>query len=291
MTKKILVTGANGLIGRELLPYLVSKGHQVVAIDNCSRFPNYTNSSVIKISVEEYLKKSDIAFDYIYHLAAINGTSNFYQRPLEVIENNTLCDLSVFKYARIHHCKIIYASSSEIVTDTENIPTKEETDITIKDIHNPRWSYRLSKLISENYLSNSDLNYSIIRFFNLFSEHSGKGHFVFDIIEKIKNKNFELEGANETRSFCYVRDVVPAIVQVGEKVNRDIINIGGDDEIKIKDAADLICKRLNVVPDWKYRNSGNGSAKRRCPDLSKLKNILPEYSPRKFEEIIECMEI
>ena len=111
---------------------------------------------------------------------------------------------------------------------------------------------------------------------------------------KKKGGDFEFASSNEMwRASLDILEFMPLLSADygGGLIITDWYSDNSDDEIKIKDAADLICKRLNVVPDWKYRNSGNGSAKRRCPDLSKLKNILPEYSPRKFEEIIECMEI
>lgn len=289
--KRILVTGAAGLIGREVYLYLKNAGHDVVGVDNFSRFPDY-DCDVLDYEVEEFIQRYQNDFDYIYHFAAINGTTNFYKRPLDVITNNTNTDFAIFKFAQTNDkCKLIYASTSEVVAGTDKIPTPEEQNISITDIHNPRWSYRLSKVLSENYLANSNLNYVVIRFFNLFSEHSGPGHFTYDIKNKIKNKNFEIIGAEETRSFCYVKDAVPAIVYVGENCRSDIINIGSDEEISILEAANILANRLGETPQWHFKQGLTGSVKRRCPDLTKLKTLMPEYSPRSFKEIIECMDI
>ena len=289
--KKILITGAAGLIGRSLFAYLKSLNYNVVGIDNLSRFPNYKGECE-NIDVKTFVDNNKNDFDFIYHLAAINGTSNFYNRPLEVITNNTKTDLSVFDFAaKNKNCKLVYASTSEVVAGTNIIPTPEITDITISDVHNSRWSYRHSKILSENYLVNSDLNYVIIRFFNLFSEHSGPGHFVYDIIEKIKNKNFEIIGADETRSFCYVDDALPAIVTLGETQENKIFNVGSDEEISILEAAEIIANKFNEYPKWNCLPGKEGSVRRRCPNLSKLKLVIPDYNPRLFKEVIECMDI
>lgn len=292
MDQKVLVTGAAGLIGRELYQYLENNNVDVVGIDNWSRFPAYENKRILNTSVSDYVNCNKNNFDRIYHLAAINGTKSFYERPLDVLTNNIATDFDIFKFAEQNkNCKLIYASSSEIVAGTDIYPTAEQTDIEIKNIHNPRWSYRLAKVTGENYLFNSDIDFVSIRFFNLFSEHSGPGHFVFDIINKIKSSNFELIGARETRSFCYVKDTIPAILKAGECFSKETVNIGSDEEIKIIDAANIICEKLAVMPEWHITESIEGSSKRRCPDLSKLKTIYPDYSPRSFREVIQCLDI
>lgn len=289
-SKKILVTGAAGLIGRELFFQLQRLGLNVVGIDNCSRFPAYKpDGTFIRSDIEDFLNSSKNDFDIIYHMAAINGTKFFYDVPNKVLKNNVNLDLSVFSYVEQNtKCKLVYASSSEVVADTENFPTDEETDVLIKDIHNPRWSYRLPKILAENYLTNSKIDYMIVRFFNVFSEHSGQGHFVKDIVSKIKNKQFELIGADETRSFCYVADAVDGLIQISNIDHRGVVNIGSDEEITVLEAANIIARSLNVLDiDWKHLPSRQGSVQRRRPDLSTLKNLYPKFNPLSFNETIK----
>lgn len=289
MASKILITGCCGLIGRELFRQLKDKKYNVVGVDDFSRASmSCDDPEIFNTSVSNFLENTDKKFDVIFHLAAINGTNNFYDVSNKVLEKNIQTDLAVFKFVENNHdTKLIYASSSEIVSGTENIPTPEITSITFDDIHNPRWSYRISKLVGENYLTNSDIDFLIVRFYNVFSEHSGSGHFVRDIVQKIKNKNFELIGPNETRSFCYVKDAVDALIHVYDKLNKSVINIGSTEELKISQAADIVAGIFGYNNlEWIHVNSRQGSAVRRCPDITKLLQIYPGFKPKKFVDTI-----
>lgn len=285
---KILITGAGGLIGNAFFNYLKNKdGIEVIGIDDFSRFPERRYIDVIDISVSDFVKNNKNDFDKIFHFAAINGTSNFYDRPTEVAKNNITCDLSIISFVETNiKCKLIYASSSEVIAGTNNYPTSEESDLHLCDITNPRWSYRIPKIFSENYLYNSNIDFCIIRFFNIFSENSGPGHFIHDVVKKLKSDNYTLTGANETRCFCHVDDIVISIDIVSDIINRDTINIGSDEEITVYDAANILAKALDMNPDWKLTDSLAGSTNRRKPDLTKLKNLHKEFSPRSFEKVI-----
>jgi len=291
VAKKVLITGCSGLIGRELSKQLVEMDYYTVGVDNETRFKNFQPSGLdeyYQMGIEEFVNAFTNNFDYIYHFAAINGTKSFYTNPTHVLLNNTKIDIAMFDFASSNlDCKFIYASSSEVVSGTTNYPTAEELDLYIKDVTNPRWSYRLPKVMTENLLFNSNINFVIFRYFNVYSEHSGKGHFVKDIIDKIKNQDFNLISPNETRSFCYVKDAVSATIQCAEIVQNDIINIGSDEEITIKTATDILSHALGYKGDWNELPSMQGSTKRRQPDLKKLKKYVPNYTPEKFSTVIE----
>lgn len=285
---KILVTGACGLIGAELCYQLSNIGYDVVAVDNGFRFNTRPQcKTFVEMSVQNFVSTQPNDFDYIFHMGNINGTKYFYDIPNIVTKNNVESDLAVFTYVEQNaDCKLIYASSSEIVADTENFPTDEENDIVIKNLHNPRWSYRLTKMIGENYLKNSNLDYLIVRFFNVYSENSGSGHFVKDIIDKLKNENYELIGANETRSFCYVKDAVDAIINIKD-TSKEIVNIGSDEEINILEAANVIAESLNIKNvKWIVKSTLEGSVQRRKPNINKLRSLYSKYNPRSFRDVI-----
>jgi UDP-glucose 4-epimerase len=287
MAEKILITGAAGLIGRELCKQL-SKNYLVIGIDNNFRYPTFVpDGTFIRSDLIEFLNLTHNDFKYVFHMAAINGTEYFYKIPNTVIENNVTNDLAIFNFVKKNkECKLIYASSSEVVAGTDTFPTSEETTVCIENIHNPRWSYRFPKILAENYLFNSDIDFLITRFFNVYSEDSGPGHFVYDIIQKIEKQDYTIIGHDETRSFCYVEDAVRALLQVYRRINNDVINIGSDEEINILEAANVIATKLGKTVDWVTVPGRTGSVKRRIPDLTKLKMLVPNYDPTPFKNVI-----
>ena len=112
-----------------------------------------------------------------------------------------------------------------------------------------------------------------------------------DIADKIRSKNFEIIGADETRSFCYVSDAVDAVIKISE-TSRQIVNVGSDEELKIINAADIIADAMgenNVI--WTTKPGLDGSAKSRKPDITKLKRLLPTFSPKTFKEVLSTIKV
>jgi len=287
---KVLITGASGLLGTEFCRQLKEAGHIIYAVDNHSRsttIPSCDEWFRIDLNSVDDLNQLPTDFEYIYHYGAINGTKNFYERPNEVLANNFISDINVFRFAA--RCKnlirLVYASSSEVVSDDPISPVTENADIKINNIHNARWSYRLAKVTSENYLANSSLPYVMIRYFNVYGENSKQGHFLGDQINKINSGIFSVIGAQETRSFCHVSDAVRASIYVAEHANRELINIGNDREISIGDAVKIIATVMgHPGAVFEQLPSMPGSVANRRPNIDKLRSIMPNYNPMSFEE-------
>lgn len=283
----ILVTGAAGLIGSELCNQLFNQGNLVIGLDDMSRGTNIPKCSQF---INHDLKK-DICVNFdkieiIYHLAAINGTTNFYDRPNEVSSNNTRIDLNVFELAK--KCKklkkFVYASSSEMITQ-KNI-CLESNRVEIDDISNPRWSYKISKMLGENYLHNSDLPWIIIRYFNVYGSETKSGHIIYDQIVNHKKGVYRVIGPKETRCYTHVEDAVDAtIVCVNKSKVKETINIGSKEELTSLEVAKIIGNSLGIYSDaYKMIKGRKGSVKRRIPDITKLMNYYPEYNPKSLKE-------
>jgi nucleoside-diphosphate-sugar epimerase len=299
---KILVTGASGLLGTEICRQLKQDvDNEVWAVDNHSRsttIPPCDRFLELDLTTGANFEQLPKDFDYIYHYAAINGTKNFYERPNQVMWTNMCVDFNMFEFAMLCGTtlkKFVYASSSEVVSDDPETPVKENTDITIKNIHNARWSYRLPKICSENFLVNGAIPYVMCRYFNVYGDNSKAGHFLADQIAKIKSGVFEIIGPEETRSFCHVEDAVRATIYASGAVENELINIGNDREITIMEAAQTIAGAMgHTNPNWATTPGKAGSTPNRRPDISKLRSVLTDYCPRTFEqgvkEIVDNMK-
>lgn len=288
---KILVTGASGLLGTEICRQLKQNiNNQVWAVDNHSRSSTIPPCDAwVKLDLLNKDNLNDLPrdFDQIYHYAAINGTKNFYERPNEVLVNNFVSDVNVFEFARSCETltKLVYASTSEIVSDDPVSPTPEHMDVTVKNIHNARWSYRLAKIASENYLANSRLPWVALRYFNIYGADSKAGHFIADQMAKIEQGVFEVTGSTETRSFCYIEDAVAATIHCANMALREVINIGTDVEITIPEAADIIAQAMgHGQASWTRLPGLPGSTATRRPNIDRLRSIMPAYQPRSFAE-------
>jgi UDP-glucose 4-epimerase len=289
----ILVTGAAGLIGSELCKQLKNAGNFVFAVDNMSRSNKipicdkfYNKDLSLSLNFLDQIKNS---IDVVYHLSAINGTFNFYNDPNKVLTNNIKSDLNIFEFLKNSKSlkKILYASSSEVMSH-KNFCT-ESKSLYIDDISNPRYSYKIAKIASENYLFNSDLPWLIIRYFNVYGIETKSGHFVYDQIQNHNNSIFKIIGPQETRCYTYVEDAVDATIKISTRCpSKNIINIGSSEEITSLEATKIISKTMGYsYIDYQLIEGLRGSPKKRKPDLKKLLYYYPEYSPITFKEGIK----
>ena len=302
--KKIIVTGAGGFIGRTLINKLSQKKNNlIIAIDNnfrgsLKKIKKAKNIKKIKIDVtkKNKLKKIFNNSDTCYHLAAINGTNNFYKKPKEVLETGIKGTLNVLEESiRAKLKSFIFFSSSEAYQKPHKIPTKETEELKIPDVFNPRLSYGGSKIIGElltvNYLKNTGIKYKILRPHNVYGPDMGRDHVMPELIRKIKMKKKEkrikikiLGSGNESRSFIYISDAVNAIIRVVNKgIDNQIYNIGTDYEITIKKLILIIGKILNKKISISAKPLHRGSVSRRCPDVKKL-NFLSHKNLINFEK-------
>ena len=293
--KKILVSGGAGTIGFHLCKVLAEQAFEVFFVDNYIRgqYDKYIKNLLSKPNVKEinmdlcdfsqYTKLPE-KVDYVYHMAAINGTQNFYELPFDVLCNSTLPTIGLIEKYR--HCKrlkrFIYAGSSEAYASITNLldwdfPTKEEVPLGIANVKNVRWSYGGSKLHGELACFAASAQYgtpfTVLRTHNVYGPRMGNGHVIPNFLTRIKNDIYELYGYENTRSFIYIEDAVKAIIAcaTSEKTKNEIINIGGLPEITMLELGKKILNLLGKNNKITCHPAPEGSAKRRIPDTKKLK--------------------
>lgn len=296
---RILVTGAAGFLGFHLARSLAAQhGNEVICVDNFLRGEDDThyralgkrrNVTRIDIDLTEPAAVADLPgdIDYVYHLAALNGTQNFYERPFDVIRASTLPTIFlVERYGREPQGlkRFLYAGTSEAYAATVTrfgwpVPTAEDVPLGIDDVMNPRWSYAGSKLHGEIVTAQAGCHFgfpmTILRYHNAFGPRMGDKHVVPDFMARMRDGRYELFGYEDTRSFLYVDDAVRATIMVAQSPNcaGEIVNIGGAHEITMLELGRRILLVESVDEEILLHPSPPGSVRRRAPALSKLREL------------------
>lgn len=299
--RRIIVTGGGGFIGYHLAEHLSRQADtQVTIIDNHSRgavddmFAELTSRPNVIALNEDMTQKNFYGklsgrYDEIYHLAAVNGTKNFYEHPYEVLRVNLLSLINILEWCTPDNCgAFLFSSSSETYAGTINrfaeefIPSREDIPLTVDNVMNPRWSYGGSKIAGElltiNYCRSRGVPFKIIRYHNVYGVRMGFDHVLPEFFRRVHDKvnPFPIFGGQETRAFCAVEDAVRATeaVMLSDKCNGEIVHIGnGTQEIKMLDLLALVFDVANFHPAVEICPAPAGSVMRRCPDTSKLKSL------------------
>ncbi len=293
---RLAVTGAGGFIGAHLTRALLAEGHEVVAIDNYIRgqasrladAPGAIERATLDVRDKAALVEVLKGVACVFHLAAVNGTENFYTQPQLVLDVGVRGALAVTEACiEAGVPDLVVASSAEVYQTPRVVPTNEDIEMVIPDSLNPRYSYGGSKLISEliafNYGRDKLRKVQVFRPHNVYGPDMGWKHVVPQLIEKIvaagDGGSITLQGdGSETRAFCYVSDVVDGIVRMwrsGESMN--VYHIGSMEEVAIRDLARITAEALGVRVDLVAGPAAAGATPRRCPDIGKMRAI--GYAP------------
>lgn len=295
--KKYLITGGAGFIGAHLVKNLLDESNHVSVIDNFYRSvperikvfetnPNFRifNSDIKNLSAIKPLFED---IDCVFHLAAINGTENFYKIPVEILDVGIYGIRNVLESADFHKVKnVIIASSAEVYQTPAEIPTKEDTILTVPDIKNPRFSYGLSKIVTESYSMNYDFKHDtkvkIFRPHNIYGPDMGFKHvipqFISTLIQMKKDKvsSFVSNGSLEaTRAFCFISDLIKGLRILEETdITKEIFHIGTNEEIRIEKLIDTLASILSIsVSSITTLDNHIGGTSRRCPDITKMQSL------------------
>lgn len=296
MAKKYLVTGGAGFIGSALVKRLLEEGNNIRVLDNGFRGSVKRLEGVAdKIEIvngdmrdPSVMQKACTGVDSVIHLAFVNGTELFYNKPDFVLDVGVKGMVNVIDSCIANNVKeLLVASSSEVYQTPPVVPTDEKVPLCIPDPLNPRYSYAAGKILSEVMAINYGRKYFdrvvVFRPHNVFGPDMGWEHVIPQFILRMKELaeagqnpiNFPIMGTGkETRAFTYIDDFVDGLMHVIHKGEHlEIYHIGTMDEISIESVAiqvgKLFGKDITIVPSEKPK----GSTPARCPDITKLKKL------------------
>jgi len=296
---KVAVTGAGGFIGAYLARALADRGHDVLAMDNYSRgrperldgASSNITAIVCDVRERDALETHFAGLDAVFHLAAINGTENFYKRPQLVLDVGVRGALAVAEACNAAKVpSMIFASSAEVYQTPEIVPTDEDVPLVLPNSLNPRYSYGGSKIISEliafNYCRDTIDKVQCFRPHNVYGPDMGYKHVIPQLIAKIAaaaadgSGTVELQGdGSETRAFCFVDDIVEGIITMWQRgAHMNVYHIGSMEEVTIISLARQIAASMGVEIEFVAGEAPAGATPRRCPDIGKMRAL--GYEPK-----------
>jgi UDP-glucose 4-epimerase len=303
--KKILITGGAGFIGSHLAEKLLSRGEEVLILDdlstgslkNINHLKKNKNFHFIKGSILDRRKVDSLTkkSNQVYHLAAAVGVKIIIDHPLQSFLLNILGTENVLAAAAKYKIPVLITSSSEVYGKNEKLPFKEEDDRVYGSAYSNRWGYGLSKgsdeFLALAYYREKRLPTIVVRLFNVIGprQTGAYGMVVPRFIQQgLAGRPITIYGDGyQTRCFTYVEDVAEALIKLinHPKAVGQIFNLGSEEEITIKELAQKV-KRLTgskspiaFVPYTKVYGPGFEDMVHRRPDLSKIKKIIG-YQPK-----------
>ena len=286
--KRILVSGGAGFLGSHLCDQLVEEGNQVICLDNFfsgskQNISNLLPSPNFKLLVQDVSLPLSIEVDEIYNLAC-PASPRLYQRfPIETFKASILGSLNLLELAKSTGAKIFQASTSEVYGDPQLHPQPESYFGNVNPI-GPRACYDEGKRGAEtlffDYHRQHQVEIKVMRIFNTYGPNMaiGDGRVVSNfIVQALRNEPINIYGdGKQTRSFCYVSDLVEGIYKLLQ-LNRNPetpINLGNPNEFTILELAKVVIEITNSKSEIVNNPLPLDDPKQRCPDISLAKSTL-----------------
>jgi dTDP-glucose 4,6-dehydratase len=296
---KVLVTGVGGFIGSNLAAAHLSQGHQVIGIDNFST-GNHENLkelqglTLIEGGVSESLDKVSDDLNIAYHLASPASPEKYMALAMNTMEVNTGGTLSMLQFCKRTGARFVFASTSEIYGDPLVSPQTEDYWGNVNPI-GPRSVYDEAKRFGETLVAHfqreENVNAGIVRIFNTYGPNMDPfdGRVVSTFIRQALNDEpFTVFGdGSQTRSFCYIDDLVRGIMAMGQSSDPGPINLGNPRENTLLELATMVTDIVGGSGEIKFLDLPQDDPKKRNPDISKARSILGWEPTVSLEEGIQ----
>lgn len=285
---RILLTGAAGFLGSHLSKKLIDNDHEVIGLDdfssgsikNIKSFLSHPNYSFIEHDVRIPYKAN---VDVILNFACPASPLNYQKDPVKTIETNFLGIINLLHLANETGAKIIQASTSEVYGDPTESPQRETywgnvNPIGIRSCYDE--GKRAAETLCFDYMRHYNLDSRVIRIFNTYGPNMAvnDGRVISNfIVQAIKGEPISVYGdGDQTRSFCYVTDLIEGIYKVMllEKNVKSPINLGNPNEFTIIEIATIIKELTKSDSKIIYNSLPGDDPKHRCPDISLAKLTL-----------------
>jgi UDP-glucuronate decarboxylase len=292
MTKRILVTGGAGFLGSFLCERLVNEGHDVICLDNFFT-GRKKNIEHLLMRGNFELVRHDITFpvymevDQIYNLACPASPVHYQYNAVKTIKTNVLGAIHVLGLAKRVSARVLQASTSEVYGDPFMHPQREEYWGNVNCI-GTRSCYDEGKRVAEtlffDYHRQNKVDIRVMRIFNTYGPrmHPNDGRVVSNFaVQALRGEDLTIYGdGSQTRSFCYVDDLIEGMVRLMNKENFiGPVNIGNPDEFTIKELAEKVIALTGSKSGIIRKETPADDPRKRKPDISLAMEKL-SWTPR-----------
>lgn len=283
---RILVTGGAGFIGSHLIDRLMNQGHDVICLDNfftghkrnIRHWLDHPYFELIRHDITEPIR---LEVDQIYHLACPASPVHYQYNPVKTIKTNVMGTLNMLGLAKRVNARFLLASTSEVYGDPDVHPQPEEyrgnvNCIGIRSCYDE--GKRVAETLAFDYHRQNNVDIRVMRIFNTYGprmfENDGRVVSNF-IVQALQGTPLTVYGdGSQTRSFCYVADLVEGMMRLMNGEHTGPINIGNPGEYTILQLAETIQKMINPDAQLSYKPLPQDDPKQRQPDITKAKNLL-----------------
>ena len=289
--KKNLVTGGLGFIGSHLIDRLINSGEYVICLDDFSSgdqryLAKWEKNSNFRFVKGNVLDNHKIKFDNLWHLACPASPKDYLRDPILTARINFEGTLNILNMAKDQKAKVLYTSSSEVYGDCEKMPQNENFLGLIRTT-SPRSCYAHGKRIAEtlcfDFQRKYNLEVKVARIFNTYGPglKLKDGRVISNFINQALNQiPLSIRGdGNQTRSFCFISDIVDGLILLMDSDFNYPINLGNSYEISILNLAKLIDKKIFSNKQFYFEKSTFYEPKRRCPSLALVGDVL-KWKPK-----------
>ena len=297
-----VVTGGAGFLGSHLVDRLLAKGHHVIAVDNLitgnlanvAHLSGNENFRFIKHNVSSFIMLKEDEIDYVFHFASPASPIDYLELPIPTLKVGALGTHNALGLAKAKHASFILASTSECYGDPLEHPQTEDYWGNVNPI-GPRGVYdeakRFAEAMTMAYHRYHKIDTKIVRIFNTYGPRMRlrDGRVVPAFIgQALSGKPLTIFGdGSQTRSFCYVSDLIDGIFKLAMSDFHEPVNLGNPREMTIKQFADEIIRITGTRSTIEYKPLPVDDPKVRQPDITRARKVLG-WEPRVgFEEGIK----
>ncbi len=290
---QILITGGAGFLGSHLAQLYINKGSHVTVLDDLStgsksnlvNISNHPNFEFIEADVRDHI---NVQADIIFNFACPASPVHYQHDPVKTMETNLLGMSNVLKLALANNSRVVQASTSEVYGDPHESPQTETywgnvNPIGIRSCYDE--GKRGAETLCYDYRRQHGLDIRVVRIFNTYGPNMAvnDGRVVSNfIVQALTSQKISLYGdGKQTRSFCYVQDLIKAIDSVANTSNaiESPINIGNPKEMTIKELAETVIGLIGSDSVIEYLPLPADDPKQRQPDISRARDLL-DWEPK-----------